>query len=128
MKLWLDDIRATPEGWTRAHSVDEAKSLILKAGERFEFASLDHDLGDYEPQGGDAWVLTRWMVELWHEGKNVFPRRGLRIHSSNTTGIANMLSDADSVDPYGDSQYRRNSPFVERGSKPADGWPIPGVY
>src|SRR5438309_1594271 len=45
MKLWLDDIRPTPDDtWTWAKTVPEAIDL-LKTGE-VTYASLDHDLGD----------------------------------------------------------------------------------
>ena len=46
MKLWLDDRRPAPAGWTRAFSVAEAQAL-LKTGQ-IEEASLDHDLGACE--------------------------------------------------------------------------------
>ena len=31
MKIWLDDIRPAPDGFTLAHSVNEAIALIEKA-------------------------------------------------------------------------------------------------
>jgi len=44
MKVFLDDERATPEGWTRVFWPAEAIAL-LPTGEVTEI-SLDHDLGD----------------------------------------------------------------------------------
>lgn len=64
MKLWLDDVRSCPEGWELALSVNSAIKLILEAGDGFEFASLDHDLGDYSSDGGDGVKLTSWMVRV----------------------------------------------------------------
>jgi hypothetical protein len=43
MKLWLDDRRRAPEGWTRCFTVAEAQHH-LRTG-LVEEASLDHDLG-----------------------------------------------------------------------------------
>lgn len=57
MKLWLDDLRPVPYGYESARSVNGAKQLILEAehnGIEIEALDLDHDLGDYADQGGDA--------------------------------------------------------------------------
>jgi hypothetical protein len=42
MRLWVDDIRKEPEGWTRAKTVTEA-IRILDMGQVDE-VSLDHDI------------------------------------------------------------------------------------
>ena len=63
MKLWLDDLRPVPYGYEGARSVNEAKQLILEAehnGIEIEALDLDHDLGDYADQGGDAIQLLDW--------------------------------------------------------------------
>ncbi len=44
MKVYLDDERETPEGWTRVYWPYEAIEL-LQTGQVTEI-SLDHDLGD----------------------------------------------------------------------------------
>ena len=57
MKSWRDDIRPAPDGFTLAHSVNEAIALIEKAekdGTGVELIDCDHDLGDYFPDGGDG--------------------------------------------------------------------------
>jgi hypothetical protein len=57
MKIWLDDIRPAPDGFTLAHSVNEAILLIEKAekdGTGVELIDCGHDLGDYFPDGGDG--------------------------------------------------------------------------
>lgn len=46
MKVYLDDERAAPDGWTRVYWPEEAIEL-LKTGAVHEI-SLDHDLGDDE--------------------------------------------------------------------------------
>lgn len=120
MKLWLDDVREAPPGWARAHSVEEAQALILEAGLRFTHASLDHDLGDFHPQGGDGWRLTRWMLET-----GSWPSMGLRVHSSNPVGVQAMLADVDEADPYGTAGYPGFTYGAERGRAPEGGWPSP---
>ena len=77
MKLWLD------EG---AKSVNEAKKLIQEAehnGIEIEALDLDHDLGDYADQGGDAIRLLDWLAERG----TFYP---VEIHTANPVGRANM--------------------------------------
>lgn len=87
MRLWLDDLRTLPDGYTHhAHSVNEAKKLIEQAelnGEKIELISLDHDLGDFYQDGGDGICLLDWLVER----KSFYP---ITFHTSNPVGRANM--------------------------------------
>ena len=86
MKIWVDDLRSAPEGYEIARSVNEAINLIEKAekeGNGIETIDLDHDLGDYYADGGDAIKLLDWLVErgtLYH----------IDIHTANPVGRANM--------------------------------------
>ena len=89
MKLWLDDIRPAPPGWTWVKTAVKAAELI-KSGV-VDIASLDHDLGSLEggmyggseaPTGYD---LVKWMVR-----ENCFPRV-VRVHSANPVGRMNMV-------------------------------------
>ena len=77
MKLWVDDLRKMPMDFTHhAHSVNEAKQYILSAeaqGEKIELISLDHDLGDYSYDGGDAIYLMDWLVEINKAKHKRFP-------------------------------------------------------
>ena len=86
MKLWLDDIRPVPAGYDGAKSVNEAISMIMEAEENeeeIEILDLDHDLGDYYPDGGDAINLLDWLAER----ETYYP---IKIHTSNPVGRANM--------------------------------------
>ncbi len=68
MKLWLDDLRPVPYGYEGAKSVNEAKKLIQEAehnGIEIEALDLDHDLGDYADQGGDAIRLPGLAGRTW---------------------------------------------------------------
>lgn len=54
IKLWLDDVRPAPDGYTLCRSVNEAKKQILRAEEskaKIEIIDCDHDLGDYAHDG-----------------------------------------------------------------------------
>ena len=86
MKLWLDDLRPVPYGYEGTKSVNEAKKLIQEAehnGIEIEALDLDHDLGDYADQGGDAIRLLDWLAERG----TFYP---VEIHTANPVGRANM--------------------------------------
>lgn len=86
MKLWLDDLRPVPYGYEGAKSVNEAKKLIQEAehnGIEIEALDLDHDLGDYADQGGDAIRLLDWLAER----ETFYP---VEIHTANPVGRTNM--------------------------------------
>ena len=66
----------------------EARTLIREAernGIEIEVLDLDHDLGDFANQGGDAIKLLDWLVER----ETFYP---VEIHTANPVGRANMES------------------------------------
>lgn len=87
MKLWIDDVRPAPEGYTWLKSVNEAKHCIsvweYQMFKDIELIDIDHDAGDYVNNGGDYIRLLDWFEEI---GLN-YP---IRIHSMNPVGVANM--------------------------------------
>ena len=101
MKIWLDDLRPAPWGYESARSVNEAKTLIREAernGIEIEVLDLDHDLGDFANQGGDAIKLLDWLAEraapILLDGLSKLEYRGypVEIHTANPVGRANMES------------------------------------
>ncbi len=86
MKIWVDDLRPVPAGYEWAKSVNQAISLVEKAeanGETIEVLDLDHDLGDFYTDGGDAIKLLDWLAERG----TFYP---VRIHTANPVGRENM--------------------------------------
>ena len=86
MKIWVDDLRPVPEGYEWAKSVNQAIYLVEKAeagGEKVELLDLDHDLGDYYSDGGDAIKILDWLAERG----TFYP---VRIHTANPVGRENM--------------------------------------
>lgn len=88
--MWVDDMRPAP--WTQntdfwvARSVNEAKNAILRIenlGWNISIIDIDHDAGDYAPDGGDYIKLLDWLEET---GRN-YP---IHIHSMNPVGVMNM--------------------------------------
>lgn len=93
--IWLDDIRPTPSGsWVGVCSVNQAKTAIATyeqlGGTEF-ILDLDHDLGDYFEDGGDAVELVKWLIET---GRNT-QRYKVRLHTMNPIGRMNMQALID---------------------------------
>ena len=84
MKVFLDDERATPEGWTRVYWPDEAIAL-LETGEVMEI-SLDHDLGDDDR--GTGYDVLLWIEEAVATRGFVPPVMG--VHSANSSARLRM--------------------------------------
>jgi hypothetical protein len=92
VRVFLDDERATPEGWVRVYWPDEAIAL-LETG-KVEEISLDHDLGD-DARG------TGYDVVLWIE--EAVALRGFRppvitVHSANASAREKMLAGVRSIE------------------------------
>ena len=86
MKIWVDDLRSIPAGYEGTRSVNETIALIEeteKKGEPIELIDLDHDLGDYAMDGGDAIKILDYLVER----ETFYP---ISIHTANPVGRANM--------------------------------------
>lgn len=91
MKLWLDDLRPAPDGWTHAHSVDESTLIIMACSpDKFEDASLDNDLGEYSQYGGDGYKLLDWMRE-----NDAWPKNKPTVHSMNPVRAQTMKDDIE---------------------------------
>jgi hypothetical protein len=101
MKLWLDDERPPPQGWSLAKNLNEAKEFLM-TGAVLE-ASLDHDLGIRKigtkkiirPDGStqeeeitleeNGTHLVDWMINTNH-----WPKTKPKVHSMNPVGAARM--------------------------------------
>jgi hypothetical protein len=78
MKVYLDDIRPTPDGWTRTYTVEQTIEL-LKTGQ-VEELSLDNDLGSGQPEGFE---VMKWLEEqVIAHGFTTVPRHW-RFHTDN---------------------------------------------
>lgn len=84
LRVFLDDVRETPEGRVRCYWPDEVIGL-LKTG-KVEEVSLDHDLGDDE-QGTGYDVIT-WIEE--QVAVNDFEPPYIVVHSCNSSARIKM--------------------------------------
>lgn len=84
--IYLDDEREAPDGYLRTRSVNETIKVIEDAeknNKEIMLLDLDHDLGDYAKDGGDAIKLLDWLVER----NTLYP---IKIHTMNCVGRENM--------------------------------------
>lgn len=92
MKVFLDDERATPEGWVRVYWPDEAIAL-LQTGQVTEI-SLDHDLGD--DARGTGYDVVLWIEAALHQQGLVPPR--IHVHSVNPAARERMLAGVAAIE------------------------------
>ena len=57
MKLYLDDVRECPQGWTLVKTAPEMIRCLESS--EVEEISLDHDLGP--PEAGDGYAVLAWI-------------------------------------------------------------------
>lgn len=90
MKIYLDDKRKAPEGWTRTNTVKETIDL-LRSREAIAL-SLDHDLGT-RSNGNDVLLWLEEQVAL----HNFIPPDEILIHSANAGAKPKMLAAIASI-------------------------------
>lgn len=85
VKLWIDDIRPAPEGWTWAKSSAEAIEMIdMFTLHRIERISFDHDLG-----GEDTAIKVVDHIERCVYYNHQRPPL-MTVHSANPVGRQNL--------------------------------------
>jgi len=92
LKLFLDDERATPEGWVRCYWPEDVIRLLETV--TVSVVSLDHDLGD-DAHG------TGYDVLLWVEQAVVlsgFKPPKLQVHSANSAARQRMLAAIEQIE------------------------------
>jgi len=85
MRVWLDDERPAPNGWTTCRWPDEVITL-LKTGKVREI-SLDHDLGD--DQRGTGYDVLKWLEEQVYRHGRKPPK--ISIHTANPAARSRMI-------------------------------------
>lgn len=95
-KIWLDDLRPAPDGYMWFKSVNDAKSFIDSKKDRLciFMLDLDHDLGDYAYDGGDAIRLIEWLLWNGYHEMN-WIRFIFNFHTMNPVGRENMKALVD---------------------------------
>ncbi len=103
MRVYLDDERATPDGWVRTFWPDEVIAL-LETGQVLEL-SLDHDLGDDER--GTGYDVVLWIEEA--VALNGFVPPKIAVHSANSSARDKMLAGIRSIEQRARVNVQRHS-------------------
>lgn len=67
MKLWIDDFREAPPTWRHCRSVNSSIAFIkycMKENIPITDIAIDHDAGEYFPQGGDFMKVMDYLEEV----------------------------------------------------------------
>jgi hypothetical protein len=92
MKIYMDDARDTPNGWTRTYTVDETIKVLLTR--TVTHLSLDNDLGDGQPEG---YKVVDWLEETIYNDMT-FPLPEVTVHSSNASRVEYMQRALRSIE------------------------------
>jgi hypothetical protein len=84
-RLFLDDERATPEGYERVYTAGWCIHKLQT--ERWDVVSLDHDLGD--AKNGTGYDVLCWIERETFTNPNYFPPK-IFIHSANPSAVQKM--------------------------------------
>jgi hypothetical protein len=98
IRVYLDDIRPTPEGFDLRVYTAQAAIAALETG-TVEYISLDHDLGD-EAEVGNGYMVAKWIEEAAYTRR--IPKLVWYIHSQNSVGVASMRMALNNADRYWD--------------------------
>lgn len=90
IKLWIDDVRPTPEGYTGFMTTNAALRFIYHNYMDIEEISLDHDCGWNMNEGGDYINILKEMQRLSRARGFDFSHIKFRLHSANPVGVQNM--------------------------------------
>jgi len=91
LKVYLDDVRKPPKGWTLVRWPDEVIDMLKKGN--VDEISLDHDLGD-DKRGTGYDVLTWIEKEVVLKG---FNPPIINIHTANISARKKMESAVKSI-------------------------------
>lgn len=108
MKIYLDDERTTPEGFTRTYTVDETISLIKKNNGKINTLSLDNDLGVGMKEGRE---VLKWIEELAFENR-LLPIPHILIHSQNNVAVNDMMKARFNAWKYWTSHGYNRSDYI----------------
>lgn len=100
MKIYVDDIRDAPPGWTLARTISEAVSLISLYRNDITHVSLDHDIsipvkvGDIlrpYPSPDTFKVVAMFICELMDYEERLARSWVITTHSSNPDGRQHII-------------------------------------
>lgn len=109
MKLWLDDNREAPEGWTWVKSAYQA--MVMLKRNLVSHVSLDNDLGDKELYG-EGHDVARFIEDCAHAG--TLPPMMMVVHTQNSVqGDKMMVALRKAITYWGNKGTVIRRPFTK---------------
>ena len=90
IKLWIDDVRPTPDGYTGFMTTNAALRFIHQNYNIIDEISLAHDAGDCVKEGGAYINILIEMERLSRRNGFDFSHIKFYLHSANLVGVQNM--------------------------------------
>jgi hypothetical protein len=95
VRVWLDDLRPAPSGWTHVTAPADAIEL-LRRGEVIEL-SLHHDLGLFTEEREDTgYDVLAWLERQVADGR-LHPPGTITVHSANPVARRRMSQAIKSI-------------------------------
>ena len=97
MKIWLDDVRPPPDGWTWAKSPSSfwAEMAIAETADiEITAISFDNDLGDGKTEG---WELVNSLLKILQRGVVRPLNAELSCHSMNPVAKARIEATLEDI-------------------------------
>lgn len=88
IKVYLDDLRTPPAGFTLVKDARTAIDFITSSWDMIEEISLDHDLGDEERYGNGYQVVCEMEDFVFNTRPTHLPY--IHVHSANPIGRKRM--------------------------------------
>lgn len=92
LKVYMDDERSTPDGWSRTYTVEE--TIALLETRTVTHLSLDNDLGEGLKEG---YEVVNWLEEVVFHDKT-FPIPIVYVHSANASRVEYMHRALRAID------------------------------
>jgi hypothetical protein len=94
LRIFLDDQRPAPEGWTLARHGGELLSITDRMPERVEAISFDHNLFPGDAKGGE--IAGYLWDEIEADPKRFALLSTVHLHSDDSSAIRDMRRDLES--------------------------------
>lgn len=93
MRIYLDDKRLAPVGWTRTYTAKQTIKYLDQDRDIIDQVSLDHDLGE---GAGDGYEVLVWIEKEVYMNSDYIPPE-IIIHSANPAAKKRMLAAVKTI-------------------------------
>lgn len=107
MKLFIDDIREAPDGWTLATTVTEAIRILSRFRNEIDFISIDHDisypvevngLSRPYPSPETFQAVAYYLADVYERYDSTYLPH-ITIHSANPVGCTTLSAILNRFNP-----------------------------